>query len=68
MPKFEVNLSGRVYLHTTVEVEADSFDDAEEKALEQAYNCAVVWDMYEDVPDYESIQVGDIEKITDDGE
>lgn len=65
MAKYHVKLSAKMYMLAGITVEAGSEDDAELKALKQAYDepGTVNWEPATDYPELESIQIDEIETI-----
>ena len=61
MAKFKIVLDRCEYLTTTIEVEAETLEQAEEQALENCWNDDVDWDCYDsdgpDIDNYSSHEV-----------
>ena len=63
--KYEVSITGKIYVETTVEVEADNEEMASALALEKAADRpdGSFWTYYTTVPDSETLQVEDVTQI-----
>jgi hypothetical protein len=65
MKRYNVGITGRIYVVAEIDVEAENEEQAQALAMEKAFELedGADWEQYTAVPDSETLQVEDVTEI-----